>query len=281
MVKVSKHSWLDRFLFSPLDANSVAWFRMALALVIPWFFWSRGFYPNASVPEFLHLAYKYVFISKGHYLVLVCLCGLLFVGWKPRLSLFLILLMVFPLGFTGSGSVSRPVFLFLIFAFLFVHSGTVRFPWREKGENKVAGPSWPIRLMQLELTVLYGVNAIAKSSPLYLSGDALLDMSATLSNFLVDMSSGYVTLGIISIPVVVAAVGSTLAEYTLAIGFWFRPWRWWVAAIGVGFHLVLYFVVDIHMLHYASIFLYLAFLLPMVDSKNACEKLQAAEQSSP
>ena len=272
MLEPSQTSRMDRFLFSPLNAKSVAWFRLALAIVIPWFFWSQGYQPKAIVPEFLHPTYDHVFISKGHFLALVCLCGGLFVGWKPRLCLILIFIMVFPLAFLNSGHVSRPVFLFVIAAFAFVPSGTVRFPWQASEGSQEGGPCWPIRFIQIVLTVLYGVNALAKSSPFYLSGDALIDMSITRTNFLIDMSSGYFSLAMLTLPVGLAAVLSTLSEYLLAIGLWSKRWRFMVAAFGVVFHGVLYFVVDIHMLHFASLFLYLAFLLPLVNSKNGCEK---------
>jgi hypothetical protein len=67
---------MDRFLFLPLDARPVAWFRIAFAIVLPWFFWSLGFRPNRAVTESLHSLYEHFFISPSHYLMVVCLCGL-------------------------------------------------------------------------------------------------------------------------------------------------------------------------------------------------------------
>lgn len=272
MSELLQGSPLGRFLFARLDARAVAWFRMALAIAIPWFFWSRGFQPAAVVPEIFHPLYEHIFVSKVHYLLLVCLCGCLLLGWRSRLCLLIIVFMIFPLGFTNSGSVSRPVLIFATLAFALTRCDAVRFPWQGSRESCDAGPAWPVRLIQLDLSVLYGINAIAKSSWLYLSGDALVDMSLTRSNFLVDMSTGYLTLAFVTVPVMMAAIGSTLAEYTLALGFCFRRLRIGVAVFGVSFHLVLYFIVDIFMLHFASVFLYLAFLLPMTDSKKTYEK---------
>jgi hypothetical protein len=176
--------------------------------------------------------------------------------------------------FLNSGPVSRQVLLFSLLAFSFVPSGTVKVPWSSKHRGSFihAGPCWPIRLIQLQLTFLYGANALAKSSPMYLRGEALMDMSVTQSNFNVDLSSGTLVLGVIAMPVALAAVLSMLAELTLALGFWFKRLRWIVFLLGISFHLVLMKIVTIFMLHYASIFLYLAFLLPLIARNKDYEK---------
>lgn len=121
---------------------------------------------------------------------------------------------------------------------------------------------WPIRLIQFQLSVVYGVNAIAKTTPGYLSGEVLMGMSNALPNFLVDLSSGYAQLWFLRMPVSMAAVLSAATEYTLALGFWFRRTRPAAAVLGVGFHLMLKQIVRIHMLDWTSMFLYLAFFLP-------------------
>ena len=123
-------------------------------------------------------------------------------------------------------------------------------------------PIWPIRLIQIQLTLLYGVNAIAKTTYEYLSGDLLIEMSKTYRNFLVDFSDGYYHLLDIPIPVFVLAIASALIEYFLAIGFWFKKTRWFALVIGILFHLSLTQVVKIFMLDYVSMFLYLAFIIP-------------------
>ncbi len=115
--------------------------------------------------------------------------------------------------------------------------------------------------MRIQVSVLYGANALAKCTGHYLSGDALANMSVQ-ANFLVDLTSGYLDVGSIRIPVFALAISTVMIESWLAIGFWIKRTRWITALIGVGFHLILRFIVNIFMLDYVSVFLYLSFLLP-------------------
>jgi hypothetical protein len=121
---------------------------------------------------------------------------------------------------------------------------------------------WPICLIQLQLSVVYGINALMKTTPAYLSGEVLIGMSQMLPNFLVDLSDSYLHVGPLAIPVALAAVASAATEYFLALGFWFPCLRVATAVVGVLFHLILKMIVRIGLLDWASMFLYLAFLLP-------------------
>lgn len=56
--------------------------------------------------------------------------------------------------------------------------------------------------------------------------------------------------------------GTVLVEYLLAIGLWIPKIRWFVALTGILFHLSSAMVMEIFMLDWSSMFLYLAFLLP-------------------
>lgn len=82
-------------------------------------------------------------------------------------------------------------------------------------------------------------------------------------NFHIHLTEGYLHMGPLAIPVALAAVCSVVIEYFLAIGFWVPQIRILVAAVGVGFHLLLMWMMDIFMLDIVSMFLYLAFLLPL------------------
>jgi 4-hydroxyphenylpyruvate dioxygenase len=95
--------------------------------------------------------------------------------------------------------------------------------------------------MQIQLSVLYGINALSKLTPEYLSGERLMELS-TQPNFLVDLSSGFLNLGPIAIPVAACAVGTVVVEGWLALGLWFRRTRWPTAALGLLFHAALKFV---------------------------------------
>lgn len=211
-----------------------------------------------------------IILTPGYHMGILLLCGLLAVGWRPRVCGFLLFGMLLPLDFLRHGTVSRQVMLTALFIFSLIPSGTVRRPWKLKNRQQfiAAGPAWPIRLLQLLLTFLYGANAWAKSTEIYLRGEALMDMSLIRSNFNVDLSGGLFELGPLVVPVAVAATGSALIEYILAFGFWVNRLKWMVALLGVSFHFTLTFVVNIFMLHYAAIFLYLSFLLPLAPEKE-------------
>lgn len=268
-------SGLNAFLFHPLNARGAAWFRIAFAVALPFFFWSRGLTGPHSFHEEITWIFNTVILSIEYWLAIVGLCVPLALGWRPRLCAFLLLLMLLPMAFLSRGNQSRQVILCALFAFSFIRSGAVRLPWRQESDSTLlinAGPSWPLRLIQLQLTFLYGANAIAKSTSSYLSGDILMAMSISLPNFKVDMSDGFLDLGPIAIPVIFAGIGSTLMEYFLAVGFWLGRGKWVVAGVGVGFHLSLLFIMQIFKLDLAAIFLYLAFLLPLLPRKNHSSK---------
>ena|GEM_PF-2540817 len=137
-----------------------------------------------------------------------------------------------------------------------------------RSHSRGSAPAPVGRFIQLQLTLLYGSNAIAKSTSSYLSGDILMAMSISISNFKVDMSNGFLELGPITIPVILAGAGSVLIEYFLALGFWLGRWKWVVAVVGVGFHLSLLCIMQIFKLDLAAIFLYLAFILPLLPRKT-------------
>jgi hypothetical protein len=142
--------------------------------------------------------------------------------------------------------------------------------WRRPvGEDAgVAGPIWPIRLIQIQLSILYGVNALAKATPAYLSGEVLAAMSAELPNFQVDLTSGTFPLFGLELPLALAAAVSVACELALAVGFWFRRARWATAAIGLAFHLGLTLVVRIGWLDVVAVALSAFFLLPIERGRD-------------
>lgn len=258
----------DRFLFAPIDACVAAAFRIALAAMIAWAFVSVGMRPSAPLLALPGMAwgYEHVFLTRGYAIAVFGCCGLLMLGWRPRPMCVVLLLMLIPLTSLTRGRQSRQVLWFTLLAFAFVRSGVAwsveAFRRFDADGSRVAGPIWPVRLIQLQLSLLYAVNAIVKTHPDYLSGDTLIAMSMMRSNFNVDLSGGFVDLGPLHLPVMFAAIATVLTEAFLAIAFWLRRLRWIAVAVGVGFHVGLMFVVNIWMLDWASMFLYTAFVLP-------------------
>lgn len=227
---------MNRFLFAPVRPGTVRLFRALLACFCVFVFWPR---PDTPV-------------HSTHWTVAVGALALFGAGWRPRLTGLLALGLLVPLAFLDRGQVSRHVVLWTLLA-TSLWSGT--------------GPIWPLRLLQLQLSVVYGVNALAKSTWHYLSGAALVGLSAR-PNFVEDFSDGYWNVGSFAVPVMAAAIASALMEYFLAGAFWVPRLRWVAAGAGVAFHLVLMTIVHIFMLDLATMFLYLAFLLPFQEPER-------------
>lgn len=278
----------ERFLFAPTHPGIVAFFRLALALMLIWTFRPTHTHVSKILRQqsWLLELYDHVFLTTPYYLLIVALLVLFGMGWRPRLIGLPLVVILLPLDFLSGSQPGRQIMIVCLLAFSLLRSDAALtwksmnwkslnwqdlLSWRDRSQTgrsinfiypQSAGPMWPIRLIQLQLSVLYGVNAVAKTTPHYLSGEAFIGMTQAMPNFRIDLSSGYLHLGSATIPAWFLAVASVTVEYALAVGFWIPRWRIATAILGVLFHSILKFVVQIHMLDWVSMFLYLAFLLP-------------------
>ena len=258
----------DRFLFGPADALSVGVFRIGLAVMIAIVFRAGGAPVSlvGAVEQMpaVRAAYQVLFLRSPYWWVIVALLAVLALGWRPRLASVILLVLLIPLVFRDWRMQGRLVLFLGLLAFAFLRSDA-RLSLRALTHSVPAegpGPLWPIRLIQVVLTVLYGVNALAKSTPEYFHGDVMLGQSLMLPNYRVDLSGGVLQMGPLAVPLWVVATATVFTEYTLALGFWFRRLRVPVACLGIGFHTTLSFVIQIGFLDIVSVFLYSAFLLP-------------------
>jgi hypothetical protein len=256
---------LETFLFAPADARSAAIMRLLLAGMLAWAFESTGLHPMPplSILPGAGRAYEQVFLTGWYRTAVLAAIVLLGIGWRPRMMGLILLAMLVPLASLSRGQQSRQVLLMALLSFSMLRSDA---KWSLRtllggATAPSAGPMWPIRLMQIQLSIVYLINVIAKSTPEYLSGDLLVGMSRMRPNFLVNLSDGYLHVSSMRLPVAWAAIGSVIVEAFLAIGFWFPRLRWFTAIVGVAFHLVLQQIVRIFMLDFASMFLYIPFLL--------------------
>lgn len=250
---------LNHFLFAPVDGQVVRWFRAALALMLAWTFWPREseLARELQGKPFLPELYEQIFLTSAYHLWIGVLLVLLALGRYTRGVGFLLLVCLLPLDFLTNSQQSRQVMLFTLLAFLCFPNDTTR-----------PMPMWPIRLMQIQLTLVYGINALVKTTPHFLSGEAFIGMAQSLPNFKIEFVNGAWQLGFLALPVGLLAIAAVLTEYSLALGFWLRRTRVITALLGVGFHLSLKFVIKIGMLDWVSMFLYLAFLLPFGKKKT-------------
>lgn len=256
---------IERFLFAPADARSAAVLRMLLAAMIAYGFWSVGMTALSPLGEIAGAAqwYRDLFLTPGYSIAIVALALLFGVGLAPRMTGLVLVVLLIPLASLSRGQQSRQVMLFALLAFSMMRSDA-RWSLRTAFGGAAlpdAGPIWPVRLMQIQLSILYGINVLAKTTPDYLRGDVLVGLSRMRPNFLVDLSDGALHIGPLAVPVALAATASVLVEAFLAIAFWFRRTRWLAAIVGLAFHLALQQIVRIFMLDLVSLFLYLPFLL--------------------
>ncbi len=94
-------------------------------------------------------------------------------------------------------------------------------------------PAWPVLLLKLQLSLLYGFSAVAKLTAPYLSGAVLgqyLD-----SNVLALLPGAWPRPALL----VALAYGSIITEAFLAVVLWLPRWRVAGAVVGVGLHLML------------------------------------------
>ena len=273
-------SWRDwdRFLFAPTNDWAVAAFRLALACMCVWAFWPVGLvrfsYELTPYPFMLEL-YPTLFSTTPWFALQIFGITLFGLGVAPRIVGPLLVLSLLPGVFEVGTMRSRQILVSAVLCLSMLRStvGVVPLPRpasrtdRTDRTARSAGPMWPIRLVQIQLSLVYAVNAIAKMTPEYLDGTVLEWLSVSRWNFKVDLAGGYLHLGPLVVPTWLCAVGTVVVESALALGFWFRRTRIATAALGFAFHMSLKLILVIGFLDWASLCLYLSFLLPLDASK--------------
>ena len=256
-------SLVDQFFFSPVSLKEAAVLRIltAILVVVSLLYGDENLWSTPFPKEL----YSAVFLTWW-YKALIILCACVFgLGWKPRIFGLLLFFLFLPYAFMASLRQSRQVLLIVVLAMTFIPQFKLWRWFKQEGDGAVQNcPIWPIRLVQIQLSLLYGVNAVYKTSWSYLSGEVNAELSRA-PNFLVDLSSGSFAFGEMMIPLSWVSIATVVTEYFLAIGFWCRRLALAVMAVGLLFHYGLTFVISIGMLDYISIFLYLFFILPRLE----------------
>lgn len=251
------------WLFAPVDARACTWLRVGFGLLLAWAYKPDARQRYAGMlgnSEWRHEVFELFFLHPVYEALMLAGIVVFTLGWRHRVVGLGLALMLLPHGYLVHGVQSRQILVFCLVCVSLLPSLPV---WRlrARGEGEVTkGPVWPLRLLQLQLTVIYGVNALYKTTPEFLSGEVLAALSRR-PNFLVDLTEGFLRVGAWSVPVAWLGVATVVVEYGLAAGLWFRRTLFLSVLAGVGFHLTLKFVMRIHMLDLATMFLYFAFLV--------------------
>lgn len=261
------NSHINTFFFKPANPKTVSIFRVLVVSAVFLVFYERNL--TTRITDFSHYAdagllYNEIFLSDIYYLVSSIILLLCLLGIKVRLTGLVASVLLFPLIFMNTMHVSRQLILMALFCISLYPSSFHLKLYELGGEDKVKpyAPIWPVRLIQFQLSFLYFTNAYSKTTYGYLNGDVLKFFSGQLPNFLVDLSSGYLHIFFLSIPVFLLAGLTVITEYFLSIGFWFRKTKKAALFIGLIFHIGLIFIVKIAFLGFATLFLYLTFFMP-------------------
>lgn len=279
----------DRFWFSPQSTSTLAVVRIAFAVVLlGWalalapdvgsFFGPRGILPQqpdhraagqTGMWSLLGVAPTDTQVVVFFVVVLVAIVCLL-VGFHSRIAAVLVFcgLVSFtrrdPLVFNSGDLLLRVMALYLMLAATGASLSVDRWRKARRGQGRFwdfpARAMWPLRLMQVQLTVVYLSTLWAKAG-----GTTWRDGTA------VSYALRLESLARLPVPEVLTrslsisnalTFGTLAMELALGILVWNRRARPWVLLLGVAFHLAIDYALRVGFFSYAMLVLYLAFVPP-------------------
>jgi uncharacterized membrane protein YphA (DoxX/SURF4 family) len=287
-VKRALVAW-DRFWFARQSTSTLAVVRIAFALVLlAWatslaldlgsFFGRRGILPRqpdygaagqtgtwsllgASPGQALVVAFFVVFL-----LAIVCLL----VGFHTRLAAAVVFcgLVSFtrrnPFVFNSGDLALRVVALFLMMAPAGAGLSVDRWRKARRGQGQFwefpARAMWPVRLMQVQLTIVYLSTLWAKAG-----GTTWREGTAVSYALRVGFLNRLAVPDVLSRSLLMSnllSYGTLAVELALAVLVWNRRARPWVLLLGVAFHLAIDYALRVGFFSYAMFVLYLAFIPP-------------------
>ena len=135
------------------------------------------------------------------------------------------------------------------------------------------GNLWAVRLMALQMSMVYFWGAFDKTRWAVLGGDRI-EQPLMYLYFGSDYPGAWFEWAAI-----IVACSTVLLEYSLAFGLWFRRTRPRLMLLGILFHATLYVALPVTVFSVACIVSYLAFLDPE-DVHRAVERLLGAKNEA-
>ena len=288
------------FWFRPQPAYALGLVRMAFgAMAIGWtvslrpdlyaLFGSHGVVPQQ--PEYAYLWGVFAIWTSDQALLLGWILLLVFsialmVGWHSRLAALAIFVLILSFEhrnvwvFNAGDTAIRIEALFL--AVTPCGAGLSLDQRRSTGKfwSAQERPQWPVRLMQVQLSLIYLAAAQAK-----LNGSAWPDGTAVSyalrlpDMLLLPMPHWFTTSAFL---MNVVTWGTLAVELSVGILVWNRRLRPWVLAVGVAMHIMVMITISVGFFSPAVLVLYLAFVPPeMVErlprsATDMASKLAAA-----
>ncbi|HEY8943246.1 MAG TPA: HTTM domain-containing protein [Polyangiaceae bacterium] len=272
----------ERFLFRPLDARRLGFFRAVFGAYLLYYyldlfqflhlyFFPPGLLPPAELeaaaqPNVLAWVRYGTFPRLSAYLLTVAAAVCLAIGLQTRLAAFLCWILHqawlgIPAGRnSGDNAVAVACFLFLLAALAGHAQRAVSFDSRfRRARDEATIPAWPLRLFQVQLVYIYFFSGFHKlaSQDWYL-GEALFYVLQQRGWSRFDFS--WFTH---PIPVGLATYGTLLFELVIFPVFvWMRKIRPWVLLAGVAFHLGIGTTMRVFVFGEIMPLLYLSFVDP-------------------
>lgn len=157
------------------------------------------------------------------------------IGWNTRISGFILAtLMGYSFLFDQQVYSNHLYLLTLLVILLSITDSGAAYSVDARGAKPRENPiGWPVTLMKLQLTIVYGFAALSKINAEYLSG-SMIESSLRVGGPLAIPETWHGTwiMGTI-------AVASILTEIFLALAFWSPRWRTSAVVIGIGFHITI------------------------------------------
>ncbi len=158
---------------------------------------------------------------------------LFLVGWRTRwagASLFSVLAFAQVLDYQTITSYTYLLTL-VVLLLTISESGASRSIDARRGGGRCAVPGWPARLLNVQLSLVYGFTALAKLNNDYLSGAILAEAwrGGGIASIPVDRLPAGALEGMAAL-----SIGT---EAFLAFGFWFRRLRPFALIVGIGLHM--------------------------------------------
>lgn len=270
----------ERFWFAPESFATLALVRLAFGLLV--FVWALSLVPDVEAffggagvqplaPEFSVTSWGVLNLDSGAWLAWVVLAVLalaslaLAAGYHARLAAVLVFVGVLSLErrngfvFNAGDGLIRVIAFYLVLAPSDAATSLVAI--RRALASEIAERSrWPLRLLQLQLSVIYLSSVWEK-----LRGDAWRDGSAVADALRIsDMHQLEPPSWLVgSEPITTVLTYGTLAmELGIAVLVWNRRLRPWVLAAGAAMHIAFALTLAVGFFSAAMLVLYLAFVPP-------------------
>jgi len=268
------------FWFQPQQMYTLGLVRMAFgALAVLWALWllpmRHGLLDsNGVTPEQPSVAYTWGIFAVWNtnaamligIVVLVIAALALVVGWHSRFAAVIVFVLIYsferrvPLVFNSGDALVRIEALFLAIS---PCGAALSLDQRRKTGSFWSAqvkPNWPIRLIQVQLSLIYlaAVQAKLAGAP-WLHGTAV-SYVLRLEDMQRVVAPEWFTTNALAMNVL--TWGAIATELAIAILVWLPRFRPWVLAAGVLMHMVIDIYIQIGIFSYATFVMYLAWLSP-------------------